>query len=73
MSKAKKVQAKAGALAPPSGQPPSGNLARRDAERLALELSNYYAEYAPLFARSEQREWAQSLTRVRHIPATRRQ
>jgi SRSO17 transposase len=59
MSKAKKVQAKAAHLAPPSGQPPSGNLARRDAKRLALELSNYYAEYAPLFARSEQREWGQ--------------
>jgi len=24
-----------------------------------LELSNYYAKYAPLFARSEQREWGQ--------------
>jgi SRSO17 transposase len=59
MSKAKKVQAKTVPLAPPSGQPPSGNLARRDAKRLALELSNYYAEYAPLFARSEQREWGQ--------------
>lgn len=59
MSKAKKVQEKTAHLAPPSGQPPSGNLARRDAKRLALELSNYYAEYAPLFARSEQREWGQ--------------
>jgi SRSO17 transposase len=59
MTKAKKVQPKTVILAPPSGQPPSGNLARRDAKRLASELSNYYAEYAPLFARSEQREWAQ--------------
>ena len=59
MGKTKKVQPKTVTLAPPSGQPPSGNLARRDAKRLALELSNYYAEYAPLFARSEQREWAQ--------------
>jgi SRSO17 transposase len=59
MNKAKKVQAKAVTLAPPSGQPPSQNLARRDEKRLASELSNYYAEYAPLFARSEQREWAQ--------------
>jgi len=59
MGKAKKVQPKTVTLAPPSGQPPSGNLARGDAKRLALELSNYYAEYAPLFARSEQREWAQ--------------
>jgi SRSO17 transposase len=59
MSKAKKVQPKTITLAPPSGQPPSRNLAGRDAKRLASELSNYYAEYAPLFARSEQREWAQ--------------
>jgi len=59
MGKAEKVQAKAVTLAPPSGQPPSENLARRDAKRLAAELSNYYTEYAPLFARSEQREWAQ--------------
>ena len=59
MGKTKKVQPKTVTLAPPSGQPPGGNLARRDAKRLALELSNYYAEYAPLFARSEQREWAQ--------------
>jgi SRSO17 transposase len=34
-------------------------LASREAKRLAAELSNYYAEYAPLFARREQREWAQ--------------
>lgn len=45
--------------APPSGQPPSGNLAPRDSEQLALELSDYYAEYAPLFVRSEQRLWGQ--------------
>jgi len=59
MIKPKKVQSKAEASPPPSGQPPSENLARRDAKRLASELSDYYTEYAPLFARSEQREWAQ--------------
>ncbi len=59
MSKATKTQTKNDASPPPSGQPPSGNLAPREAKRLAAELSNYYAEYAPLFARREQREWAQ--------------
>jgi len=59
MSKSKMVQGKTEASPPPSGQAPSENLARRDAKRLASELSNYYTEYAPLFARSEQREWAQ--------------
>ena len=59
MIKAKKVQAKAEAGAPPSGQPSSGNLAPRDSKRLASGLIGYHAEYAPLFARSEQREWAQ--------------
>lgn len=59
MSEAKKSQVTAVAGAPPSGQPPIGNLANRDAKRLASELSNYYVGYAPLFLRSEQREWAQ--------------
>src|SRR5215475_11216165 len=59
MSKAKKVQAKTAHLAPPSGHPPSGNLAPREAKRLAAELSNYYAEYAPLFARPEHQQWGQ--------------
>lgn len=59
MSEAKKIQVTAVAGAPPSGQPPTGNLARRDVKRLASELSDYYVEYAPLFLRSEQREWAQ--------------
>lgn len=57
MSRARRVQAKASP--PPSGQAPSGNLARRDIERLASVLRDYYAGYAPLFKRSEQREWAQ--------------
>jgi SRSO17 transposase len=55
----KKVQRKAESTPPPSGQAPSGNLARRDVKQLAAELSDYYAGYAPLFPRSEQREWAQ--------------
>jgi SRSO17 transposase len=59
MSRSKMVQGEAEPSPPPSGQAPSENLARRDAKRLASELSNYYTEYAPLFARSEQREWAQ--------------
>lgn len=59
MSKAKKLLAKADCAAPPSGQAPSGNLARRDSKQLASQLSDYYAEYAPLFTRSEQRQWAQ--------------
>jgi SRSO17 transposase len=59
MSGSKMVQGEVAPLPPPSGQAPSENLARRDAKRLASELSDYYAEYAPLFARSEQREWAQ--------------
>lgn len=59
MSEAKKSQVTAVVGAPPSGQPPTGNLARRDAKRLASELSDYYVGYAPLFLRSEQREWAQ--------------
>jgi SRSO17 transposase len=59
LSKVTKTQTKTDASPPPSGRPPSGNLAPREAKRLAAELSNYYAEYAPLFARREQREWAQ--------------
>jgi hypothetical protein len=42
--------------APPSGQPLSGNLARRDLKHLAAELSRYSAEYAPLFTRREQQD-----------------
>lgn len=58
MGKTTRKPAKADSQAPPSGQPPSGNLARRDLENLAAELSQYSAEYAPLFKRREQREWA---------------
>ena len=45
-------------LPPPSGRPPSSNLAPRDVETLAEELVAYHAEFAPLFQRTEQRAWA---------------
>jgi SRSO17 transposase len=59
MSKTTNKPVKADPKAPPSGQGPSQNLARRDLKNLAAELSQYSAEYAPLFKRREQREWAQ--------------
>ena len=59
MGKAEMVQAKTVPLAALSGQPPSENLACRDAKRMSSELSNYYTEYEPLIARSEHREWTQ--------------
>jgi SRSO17 transposase len=59
MSKTTKKLADADPKVPPSGQPPSGNLAQRDLKNLAAELSQYSAEYAPLFKRREQREWSQ--------------
>src|SRR5215217_4496912 len=43
---------------PPSGQPPVINLAPRDLTALADELVAYHAHFAPLFLRSEQRQWA---------------
>src|SRR2546430_14422949 len=43
---------------PPSGLPPVINLASRDVEALADELLAYHAHFAPLFQRSEQRQWA---------------
>jgi SRSO17 transposase len=49
----------AATLAPPSsGRPPLITLAPRDVEALADELIAYHAHFAPLFARSEQRQWA---------------
>jgi SRSO17 transposase len=59
MSKTTKKVAEGDRQAPPSGQPPSGNLAPRELKNLATELSQYVAEYAPLFKRREQREWSQ--------------
>ena len=44
---------------PPSGQKPSRNLAPRDVEKLADELVSYHEQYADLYKRREQREWAE--------------
>jgi SRSO17 transposase len=47
-----------GLAPPPSGLPPTSNLAPRDVERLADALLTYHAAFAPLFRRAEQRYWA---------------
>jgi SRSO17 transposase len=52
------VALETGLAPPPSGLPPTGNLAPRDVERLADALLAYQAEFAPLFRRAEQRHWA---------------
>src|SRR5881227_1100163 len=52
------VALETGLAPPPSGLPPTGNLAPRDVERLADALLTYHAEFAPLFRRAEQRHWA---------------
>lgn len=59
MVKTKKKAIEPRVVVPPSGQPPSGNLVPRDSKRLAAELTEYYAEYAPLFARREHQQWGQ--------------
>jgi SRSO17 transposase len=59
MVKTKKKAINPRVVVPPSGQPPSGNLASRDSKRLASALTEYYAEYAPLFARREHQQWGQ--------------
>lgn len=46
------------AAPPPSGMPPTLNLAPRDVEGLAAELVAYHQLFAPLFLREEQRRWA---------------
>src|SRR5216110_941940 len=43
---------------PPSATKPTGNLAARDVKNLAAELAAYHDEYADLYKRREQREWA---------------
>jgi SRSO17 transposase len=43
---------------PPSGRPPTINLAPCDVTTLADELVSYHAHFAPLFQRAEQRHWA---------------
>jgi len=52
------VALETGLAPPPSGLPPTGNLAPRDVETLADALLAYHAEFAPLFRRAEQRHWA---------------
>ncbi len=52
------VALEAGMAPPPSGLPPTRNLAPRDVETLADALLAYSAEFAPLFRRAEQRHWA---------------
>src|SRR3954447_7945273 len=47
-----------GLAPPPSGLPPTRNLAPRDVATLADALLAYAAEFAPLFRRAEQRDWA---------------
>src|SRR4051794_761184 len=52
------VALETGLAPPPSGLPPTSNLAPRDVERLADALLTYHAAFAPLFRRAEQRHWA---------------
>lgn len=52
------VALETGQAPPPSGLPPTRNLAPRDVEQLADALLTYHAEFAPLFRRAEQRHWA---------------
>src|SRR2546426_12262457 len=52
------IPAAAPLVPPPSGRPPTINLAPRDVAALADELLAYHAHFAPLFQRSEQRGWA---------------
>jgi SRSO17 transposase len=43
---------------PPSGQRPSGNIAKRDVEAMAEDLVTFHALFQGLFVRREQREWS---------------
>jgi SRSO17 transposase len=45
-------------VVPASSQKPAGNLTPGEIERLGEEVQAYQAEYADLFVRREQREWA---------------
>lgn len=45
--------------APPSATKPTGNLAPRDVAQMAEALAAYHAEYATLYQRREQREYAE--------------
>jgi len=45
-------------MPPPSGRPPELTLVPSDVDALAQDILAYYAEFAPLFRRAEQRHWA---------------
>src|SRR5438128_4122193 len=59
MKNAPQPSASPGYVPPPSATQPTGNLAPRDVENLAVELANYHAHYAALYQRREQREMAE--------------
>jgi SRSO17 transposase len=45
-------------IAPPSGQKPVMNWARRDVDAMAQELVTYHEKFHDLFQRREQRQWS---------------
>ena len=47
-----------GLVPPPSGRPPGVDVSPTEVAVLADELAAYHAEFAPLFQREEQRQWA---------------
>ena len=59
MGKLKEALGEAKPMSPPSAQAPGVDLIRGEAKKLAAELNDYYAGDAPLFSRSEQRQWGQ--------------
>lgn len=59
MEKAQKVISAPVVEIPPGGREPIGNLAPRDAGKLAEELVAYHSQYADLYQRREQRQWAE--------------
>ena len=59
MTRAKNLRSAPVGKAPPSGQKPLGNLAPRDLKNVAEELVAYHDEYADLYQRREQRQWAE--------------
>ena len=62
MNQAKNVKKASSApvvKAPPSGHKPLDNLAPRDIQNLAEELVAYHEEFADLYQRREQRQWAE--------------
>ncbi|MBA2647771.1 MAG: IS701 family transposase [Pyrinomonadaceae bacterium] len=62
MEQAKQVKMASSAPAvkvPPSGRKPIGNLAPRDVAKVAEELVAYHDQFADLYKRREQRQWAE--------------